>query len=387
MVEESSSPGGLPFERVVLVLQGGGALGAYQAGVYAALAETDVQLDWISGISIGAINAALIVGNKPALRVAKLREFWEMVTQPVTGLAGPSWFANLPWGESESMRALTSRMEAATNMLYGARNFFSPRPLPPVSLPADSPAGASYYDISPLEATLQKLVDFDLINQQPTRLSVGAANIRTGEPLYFDSLDRKIRAEHIMASGSLPPSFPPVEVDGEYYWDGGLISNSALQFVVNSKPRYSALVFQVDLWDPNGEVPLDITAANLRATEIHSASRINVSLDEFRHQQRVRLTLRKLLDKVPEGYRNAPEIALLAEEAHVQRAVLVRLRYQAKKHEGASKIFNFSRAAMEHHWRAGYEDTRTALRERAIFELPDDAEAVRIFDVHSGWIG
>ena len=191
-------------------------------------------------------------------------------------------------------------------MFHGAPDFFSPRPFPPLSSPAESPDLVSYYDTSPLKATLARLVDFDLINSQPMRFSVAATNVRTGAPVYFDNLQRPITAAHVMASASLPPGFPPTEIDGEYYWDGGVVSNSPMQFVVDNRQRYTALVFQVDLWDANGEVPLDIPSANLRAMEIHSASRVNISLEQYKKMQKFRHALSRFLDQLPEAARTIP---------------------------------------------------------------------------------
>ena len=198
----------LPFERVVLVLQGGGALGAYQAGVFQALDEANIHVDWLCGVSIGAINAALIAGNPPERRVERLREFWEAVTKPPMGAAGLPWFSDLTWAMDERARLWTNRMSAVGAMIYGVPNFFSPRPIPPLGSVAEKPDLVSYYDVAPLKATLGKLVNFDLINSMPLRLSVGATNVRTGEAVYFENDERKICVEHIMASASLPPGFP-----------------------------------------------------------------------------------------------------------------------------------------------------------------------------------
>jgi NTE family protein len=376
----------LPFERVVLVLQGGGALGAYQAGVYAALAEANIHLDWVCGISIGAINAALIVGNPPSKRVEKLREFWEAVTEPPINLPGLPWFSDLLSGNDDQARLWSSKMSALTAMIYGAPHFFSPRLSPPIKMPAESPDGVSYYDTAPLKANLEKLVDFDLINSAPIHLSVGATNVRTGAPVYFDNLERKMTVAHIAASASLPPGFPPTEIDGEYYWDGGVVSNSAVQHVIDSASRHTSLVFQVDLWDANGEVPRDMAAANLRAMEINGASRLNISLDDFRKRQHLRRTIGMLLDAIPQALRDTPEVQMLAEEARVQMGTLVRLKYQAKKYENSSKLFDFSRRTMEDHWQSGYDDMRASLSEPSILELPDPLEAARVFDVHYGWL-
>ncbi len=376
----------LPFERVVLVLQGGGALGAYQAGVFQALDEANIQVDWLCGVSIGAVNAALIAGNPPERRVERLREFWEAVTNPPAAVSGVPWFSGLTWAMDQRARTWTNRMSALATMLYGAPGFFSPRPIPPLGSTAEKPDLVSFYDVAPLKATLEKLVDFDLINSMPIRLSVAATNVQTGEPVYFENNERKIAIQHIMASTSLPPGFPPTEIDGEYFWDGGVVSNTPIQWVVNSGSRYTALVFQVDLWDARGEVPLDIAAANLRAMEIHSASRINVSLDQYRKIQHYRSAVGRLLEELPEARRNDPEIQMLAEEAKIQIATLVQLKYEARKYETTAKTFEFSRRAMEEHWTAGYEDTRAALNQPGVLELPDASDAVRIFDVRKGWI-
>ncbi len=375
----------LPFERVALVLQGGGALGAYQAGVYQAIHEARIDVHWICGTSIGGINGALIAGNPPERRVERLRDFWESVTKPPIKFPNFPWFTDYPWNGNGHARHWTNRVSAFSTMLNGAPDFFSPRAFPPLNSEAKSPDQVSYYDTAPLKATLARLVDFDLINSRPIRFSVAATNVRTGAPVYFDNLGQTITSAHVMASASLPPGFPPTEIDGEYYWDGGVVSNSPMQFVIDDRPRYSALVFQVDLWDANGEVPLDIPSANLRAMEIHSASRLNVTLEQYKKTQKFRHALSRFLAQLPEDCQGDAEVRFLAEEARVKVATVVQLKYQAQKHETAGKTFEFSRTAMEEHWQAGYQDTRIALREPGVFELPHVSEAARIFDVHHGW--
>ena len=219
-----------PFECIALTLQGGGALGAYQAGVYQALDEAGIRPDWVAGISIGAINAALIVGNPPERRVARLREFWEMVsTNPVWGAAA-DYAAGLT-AELNARRAV-NQASALTAVMAGAPGFFMPRPVSPTLATPGSPAATSWYDTAPLKHTLERLVDFDRLNADETRLSVGAVNIRTGNFVYFDTTTHTLGPAHIMASGALPPGFPAVEIDGEYYWDGGVVSNTPLQWVL-----------------------------------------------------------------------------------------------------------------------------------------------------------
>jgi NTE family protein len=375
----------LPFERVALVLQGGGALGAYQAGVYQAIHEANIEVHWICGTSIGGINGALIAGNPPERRVERLREFWEAVTKPPLRIPNVPWFTDLPWNGNGHARYWTNKLSAFSAMIHGAPGFFGPRPFPPVNSTAENPELVSYYDITPLKETLARLVDFDLINAEPPRLTALATNVRTGAPACFDNREQKMTAAHILASASLPPSFPPTEIDGEYYWDGGVVSNSPMQYVIDNRGRHTALVFQVDLWDANGEVPLDIPSANLRAMEIHSASRINVSLEQHKKMQKFRYALRRFLDELPEQCQNDPEVQFLSEQARVKVATIVQLKYQSNKFETASKMFEFSRVTMEEHWQAGYEDTKAALQEPGVLELPHVSEAARIFDVHHGW--
>ena len=373
----------LPFERVVLVLQGGGALGAYQAGVYQAIHEARIEVDWICGTSIGGINGALIAGNPPERRVRRLREFWEAVSKPPIGIPDAPLFAALWNGSGEAH--WTNRLSGLSSMLYGVPDFFTPRLFPPLISVAESPDLASYYDTAPLQATLARLVDLDLINSKRPRFSVAATNARTGAPVYFDSLQHPITSAHIMASASLPPSFPPTEIDGEYYWDGAVVSNSPMQYVIDDASRYPALVFQVDLWDANGELPLDIPSAYLRSFEIHSATRLNITLEQYKKTQKFRLALAKFLERLPDASRNDPEVQFLAEEARVRIATLVQLKYQSSRYETATKTFEFSRAAMKERWQAGYDDAKIALGEPRVFVLPHITEAARIFDVHHGW--
>jgi NTE family protein len=385
-IEEKRARRALPFAGVSLVFQGGGALGAYQAGVYQAVYEANIEATWICGTSIGAINGALIVGNPPELRVERLREFWETVTKPQIAFPNIPWLPGRSFSENPQTSYWASKISVLATIMQGVPGFFSARPFPPVSSPADSPSLVSYYDTSPLKTTLAKLVDFDFINHKPMRLSVGAANVRTGASTYFNNYEQPLDIRHILASASLPPGFPPTEINGEYYWDGAVVSNTPMQHVIDTRQRDSALIFQVDLWDPNGEVPLDIPSAFLRATEIHSASRANISLDQYKKMETFRNALCRFFDRLPEQYQNDPDARFLEKEARVKAATIVHLKYQSRKYEASDKTFAFSRSAMEAHWKAGYEDTKLALVEPAVLEPPADAEALRIFDVRQGWM-
>ena len=258
-----------PFEHIALLLQGGGALGSYQAGVYQALHEAGLEPDWVAGISIGAINCALIAGNPPERRLERLRDFWETISTPPFGMPDPVGVEV----EGDLARIWVNQVRAVGVLLGGAPQFFTPRQLPPFLHPRGSAEALSYYDTAPLRATLERLVDFDLLEGGPTRLSVGAVNVRTGNFVYFDSTTHRIGAEHVIASGSLPPGFPATEIEGEHYWDGGLISNTPLQWVLDSRPRCDTLAFQVDLWSAKGELPRDLVESEVRQKEIRYSSR------------------------------------------------------------------------------------------------------------------
>ena len=253
----------LPFERVALVLQGGGALGAYQAGVYEALAESRIEPNWIAGISIGGINAAIIAGNPPNMRVDRLREFWTQVTSHVPR----HWFG---WAaaKGDGARNLLNQLSANLALMQGANGFFTARPLSPWLQPSGTLEATSFYDTRELKCTLERLVDFDRLNAGLLRFSVGAVNVRTGNFVYFDTTTHTIRPEHVMASGALPPGFPAIEIEGEHYWDGGLVSNTPLQWVVESEPRRDTLAFQVDLWSARGAFPRNMAEVATRQKEI-----------------------------------------------------------------------------------------------------------------------
>ncbi len=373
-----------PFERIALLLQGGGALGSYQAGVYQALAEADLHPDWVAGISIGAINSALIAGNAPGRRVDALRSFWEAITAPPAGVPTlvSSWLDTIGLKDDFS-RGLLNQTRALETLVGGAPDFFVPRHVPPYLALPGSVDAQSFYDVSPLKATLERLVDFDLINTGAMRFSVGAVNVRTGNFAYFDNTTDTIRPEHIMASGALPPGFPATMIDGEHYWDGGLVSNTPLQWVLDSRPREDTLAFQVDLWSARGELPRDLTGLELRQKDIRFSSRTRACTDQFKKEQRLRRALEKLLKLVPESaLRDAdPDTRLLIDQADDKAYNIVHLIYKAKSYEGTSKDYEFSRATMEDHWQAGYEDALHTLSHPEVLERPTTPDGVSTFDL------
>jgi NTE family protein len=302
-----------PFECIALLLQGGGALGSYQAGVYEALAEADLHPDWVAGISIGAINSALIAGNAREHRVEKLRAFWQEIT------ANPllDWALGIdaltPRGDVA--RSLFNQLSAASALVSGAASFFQLRQPAPWLHPAGALEATSFYETKQLKSTLERLVDFDRINAGTTRFSVGAVNVRSGNFVYFDTETHTIRPEHVMASGSLPPGFPAVEIEGEHYWDGGLVSNTPLQWVVDYGPRQDTLAFQVDLWSARGEMPGTLADVAMRQKEIQYSSRTRAHTDKFKEVQGLRSALARLLEKLPPELRDSEDAALLGKVA------------------------------------------------------------------------
>ena len=334
-----------------LVLQGGGALGAYQAGVYAALLESDSKLDWVAGVSIGAINAALIAGNAPEQRVARLREFWsELSSAPAQ---------NLPvhWGD----RAVLNQWSAASAALVGIQGFFRPRADLSLMLGGAAPV-LSYYDTAPLRATLERLVDFDRINRREMRLSVGAVNVRSGNSIYFDNTSQAITVDHIMASGALPPGFPPVHIDGEDYWDGGILSNTPLQYVLDAYPRTRRLVvLQVDLFGARGPVPRNLSEVVERQKDITYSSRTRMNTDALGANINLQQALAELIAKLPSKLRSDPAVTALQAQMTHQPVDIVHLIYRDKPYELDSKDYEFSRAMVQEHWQAGERDMRNTI--------------------------
>ena len=368
-----------PFECIALLLQGGGALGAYQAGVYQALAEADLHPDWVAGISIGAINSAIIAGNPPEERVAKLRAFWEgITTNPLFDwTAAADRFA--PKGDIA--RSFFNQMSAAWALVGGAPGFFTLRQPGPWLHPAGCLEATSFYETNLLKATLEQLVDFDRINSGEMRFSVGAVNVRSGNLVRFDNTTRTIRPEHVMASGSLPPGFPAVEIEGEHYWDGGIISNTPLQWVFEHGQCQDTLAFQVDLWSACGEVPGDLAEVATRQKEIQYSSRTRAATNQFKRLQRMRCLLATLLEKLPDDLKASEEAKMLRSAADHKVYNIVHLIYRSKHYEGHSKDCEFSRLTMEDHWRAGYYDAVRTLRHQEVLERPSHLEGVFTFDL------
>jgi len=365
-------------DECILVLQGGGALGAYQAGVFEALAAMDHTPDWVAGISIGAINAALIAGNPPERRVERLREFWQ-------GVSSFPWAPALPpLAEGvDGARDVLNETNATIAMLFGVAGFFSPRAPAAPFQPSGTLAAISYYDTAPLRQSLERLVDFDLLNSGAVRLSVGAVSVTRGNFCYFDTSQQRLDARHVMASGALPPSFPPVEIDGEFYWDGGLVSNTPLQYVLDEPGRRARLVFQVDLFAARGEMPANLSEASEREKDIRYSSRTRLNTTyELRRQATVQAAQR-LLARLPARLRDDPDARLLAAIPCEASVDVVHLIYRSKHYESHSKDYEFSRASMLEHWAAGLADTQATLEDPRWLGRDRRASGVHVFDLAS----
>ena len=347
MRSEAGRGGDWRAAKRVLVLQGGGALGSYQAGIVEALEAAGLGPDWVAGISIGAINAALIAGNPPERRLERLHAFWDQASSnlvPAPPLPG------------EGLRTAFNAFSATMVTLFGAPGFFEPRLLGPLLAAPGSLEALSYYDTDPLRETLERLVDFERINRGDTRLTVGAVGVMTGNSVVFDSAERRIGPEHIMASGALPPGLPPVVIDGEAYWDGGLVSNTPLQFVLDADDRDDLLIFQVDLFNARGPMPRTLMDVDEREKDIRYSSRTRLNTDMTTQIHRVKTALRALLDALPPGFEAREDVAVLREAACETAVGVVQLIYRKQAYEGGSKDYEFSRQSVLDHWASGLAD-------------------------------
>jgi NTE family protein len=372
------------YAVTALVLQGGGALGSYQAGVYQGLAQGGIHPNWVAGISIGALNAAVIAGNPPHRRVEQLRAFWEFICrQPwwpshhLTPLLGSS--DKLP----DAWRTWVDSMESARALLEGQNGFFVPRPWHALGLASQGPHTASFYDTRPLRATLEQFADFDRINRaSEMRVSVGAVNVRTGNFVYFDNTERVLRPEHFMASAALPPGFPAVEIDGEFFWDGGLVSNTPLYHVLTAKPRRDALIFQIDLWSASGELPNDLLEVAVRQKDIQYSSRTRLVTTTMQEEQNYRQLLHEALAWVPESERTSAWYRRAEQLGCIARRNIVHLIYRGKPYEGYAKDYQFGMLTMNEHWSSGLSDMQETLEHRNWLDKPGEDEPFVTHDLH-----
>ncbi|MEM5342820.1 DUF3734 domain-containing protein [Paraburkholderia azotifigens] len=372
------------YDEIALVLQGGGALGSYQAGVVEGLAEAKVEPDWIAGVSIGALNTAIIAGNAPENRVEALRGFWNAICHPLDWVGRVGAWALPGLGMHDLSRKWASMWAAGRALTEGQPGFFAPRfPLPMAGLGKLDPSRVSYYDTAALKATLLQYADFDRINDGAIRVSVGAVNVRTGNLTYFDNRKMRLAPEHFMASGALPPGFPAVEIEGEYYWDGGLVSNTPLTEVLRDSDHKDTLVFQVDLWSARGNAPGDFLDISERAKDIQYSSRTRAITNMLAERQKHARFIKELLEHVPTSVLKADPLFRLAEEAADGSAInVVHLIYKNKPYEGHYKDYEFSMDTMLEHWQSGFDDIRDSFSHRDWFDVPSRELGFVTHDVH-----
>lgn len=372
------------YSATALVLQGGGALGSYQAGVFEGLSAAGIQPNWVAGISIGALNAAIIAGNPPERRVSRLREFWETICRQPWLPSTPHVLLRHADGWPPAMIAALNAWEATRTMLEGQNGFFVPRLSAWTSPFQATPDTASFYDTSPLRTTLERFADFGRINDPDAmRVSVGAVNVGNGNFVYFDNTQETLRPEHFMASGALPPGFAAVEIDGEYYWDGGLVSNTPLQHVLSSEPRRDTLVFQVDLWSARGEAPADLMEVVTRMKDIQYSSRTRMITQYMESAQKYRRLLREVMALVPEAAREGNAwYQQAAELACDRRFNVIHLIYQDKACEGHYKDSQFGLLSMHDHWHSGLQDIRHSLSHPEWLEMPPEDQPFVTHDIH-----
>jgi NTE family protein len=358
--------------RIALVLQGGGALGAYQIGVYQGLHEAGLEPDWVSGVSIGAINSAIIAGNPPERRLERLAEFWRRITDRRVWLHTP---------DGDIYRQARNATSSMFTTMLGQPGFFVPHKVSPWFTPAGARAATSYYDNSPLRDTLLELVDFELINSGACRLSVAAVNVATGNFVFFDNATTRIEPEHIMASGALPPAFPAVKIGSDYFWDGGIVSNTPLQHLLAQDDDINALVFQVDLFSAAGALPRTVQDVNGRHKDIMYSSRTRQVTDMFQRLQRWKARAYHALLKVPEGDLTDEERAMRDKLANLPSHTIIQLIYQQKTYEGNAKDYEFSGTSMRDHWASGYEDMTRSLSHKAWLTMNKGA-GITTYDIH-----
>ena len=338
-------------DQVALVLQGGGALGSYQAGVYEALDGAGIEIDRVAGISIGAVNAAIIAGNPPEKRVEQLRKFWDRSSASLPSF--PIW-------QDDLSRELLHLWSAGVVATIGVPGFFSPRLLSPMFAIPQTLEALSFYDSSALADTLNELVDWDLLNDGPVRLAVGAVEIESGNFHYFDTAHERIDARHIMASGALPPGLPPVEIDGKFWWDGGLVSNTPLQHVLDTQDA-ALVVFQVDLFSASATMPHTMMDVVAREKEIRFSSRTRQVSDALLKLRTERETIRKVLKKLPAEFCEDTDVIALKALAEEFPVNVVQLIYRANAWEGGARDYEFSGRTMAEHWTAGQHDVAATI--------------------------
>jgi NTE family protein len=360
-------------DKIALVLQGGGALGAYQAGVYQALHEAEIEPNFVSGVSIGGINAAIIAGNSRRKRLERLRAFWEMITERKIWAYTP---------DGDIFRKARNAASSWMTMTMGQPGFFKPREVNPWLSFTGAQSATSFYDSEPLRETLLDLVDFSMINDKAMGYACGAVNVLTGNFIYFDNSREEIGPEHVLASGALPPALPMIKIGTDHYWDGGIVSNTPLQHLLDQEKLVNMLVFQVDLFSAHGMLPRDLHEVLARHKDIMYSSRTRYNTDVYRRIHHWKTRLRDALNKLPDEQMSDDERKMKSELNDLPDITILHLIYQQKAYEGHAKDYDFSGTSMREHWQSGYEDTKRTLKRRDWLSMPAEGSGILVHDVH-----
>ncbi len=359
--------------QVVLVMQGGGAQGAYQGGVYEALHEAGIEPDWVIGTSIGAINGSIIAGNEIPQRLERLREFWSRVeTGPprLLGVLAPM-FGN-------------PSHELAT-LLTGVPGFFSPNPA--FLLGPEAAVGverAAMYSVDPLRKLLPDLVDFDLVNSGKPRFTLGLVGVRDSQMRYFDSSYGRVGLDHVLGSSAVPPTFPAVRIDGEAYWDGGIYSNTPVEAVFDDAPRQSSVVFAVQIWHTRGPEPESVAQVFARQKDIMFGSRSRSHIARQAQMHRMRHIIRTLVGMLSEEQRKSFEVQEFAGYGCTSVMHLIEINAEPLDGETNSREYDFSPATIAARWQAGYDDTRRTIARRPWDDPVDPAVGVALYASDDG---
>jgi NTE family protein len=347
------------YKHIAVAYQGGGSLGAYHIGALEAMQQDGYKPDVVAGISIGAFTAAIVAGNEPDTRVKKLREFWETISWPD--------FPAVTEGEGW-MRKWHNQLSSWQGFIFGQPDFFKPRPFPaPLFQTCGTAAATSYYDTTPLIETLSRVVDFERINRQKTRLILGTTRVRDGEPAWFDNFTQnEIGPNQVLASGAMPPGFPGIRIDGDLYWDGGCYSNTPLEGIYDAlRDDGDTLCFVIDLFGPNGREPQDMGEVQLTMKEIQFSNRIKNRIRSLCERHNYAHLLRYILEKHPEAIRDHPQREEIRELTKVGRFDIIHILYQKPGTEVATCDCEFSKSSIEYRRQQGYSDMKKALADRA----------------------
>lgn len=365
------------YERIACVFQGGGALGAYQVGAFRAIHEQGYHPNFLAGVSIGAINSAIVAGNSRDKQVEKLHEFWDTIA-PRLWLDSQTDYDVFDW-----IHHFHNRLGALQSVFFGLEGFFKPRLVPPHAFTNDTPDKLSYYDTSELRGTLEKLIDFDRINDKKVTLCLGAVNITTGEMEFFNNQLMTITPDHVMASGALPPGFPAIKIGEDYYWDGGIYANTPLVTVLDALPEQDTLCFVVDCFSLKGPLPKTMDQLEERQKDIRYASHSRRLTNVYTSRQNLQAAINFLGSKLTPEAKADPEVQKILELGHEKRFSVVHIIYNGTPFSHSFKDYNFLRSAINVRMETGYKNAMEVLNKPEWEKKSDKKLACSIYGVDS----